>query len=61
MGNVAVVIWLTHIILSQAGHRLNRVQVWASKRLETLKAFFGEELQELVQFGVNKQTIIVGE
>lgn len=45
LGKVAV-IWLVHI-LSQADHRLNRVQAWASKRLETLKTFFGEELREL--------------
>ncbi len=29
------VIWLTHI-LSQADHRMNRVQEWASRRMETL-------------------------
>ena len=45
LGKVAV-IWLTHI-LSQADHRLNHVQAWVSKRLETLKTFFGEELREL--------------
>lgn len=45
LGNV-VVIWLTHI-LSQADHRLNHVQAWASKRLETLKTFVGEGLREL--------------
>ena len=45
LGNVAV-IWLTHI-LSQADHRLNHVQAWASKRLETLKTFVGEGLREL--------------
>ena len=45
LGNVAV-IWLTHI-LSQADHRLNYVQAWVSKRLETLKTFFDEELREL--------------
>nr|WP_242055546.1 DUF4277 domain-containing protein [Nostoc flagelliforme] len=45
LGSVAV-IWLAHI-LSQADHRLNHVQAWASKRLETLKTFFGEELREL--------------
>lgn len=45
LGSVAV-IWLAHI-LSQADHRLNHVQAWASKRLETLKTFFGEELGEL--------------
>ncbi|WP_375507041.1 transposase [uncultured Nostoc sp.] len=46
LGQVAV-IWLTHIILSQADHRLNHVQTWASKRLETLKTFVGEGLGEL--------------
>jgi transposase len=45
LGSVAI-IWLTHI-LSQADHRLNQVQAWASKRLETLKALTGEKLQEL--------------
>src|SRR5436309_7271692 len=30
------VIWLTHI-LSQADHRMNRVQEWARQRLETLR------------------------
>ena len=30
-------IWLTHI-LSQADHRMNRVQPWAERRLETLRA-----------------------
>ena len=39
-------IWLTHI-LSQADHRLNQVQGWALKRLETLKTFCGENLHEL--------------
>src|SRR5258708_5195031 len=29
-------IWLTHI-LSQADHRMNRVQPWAERRLETLR------------------------
>jgi transposase len=45
LGSVAV-IWLTHI-LSQADHRLNHVQGWASKRLETLKTLMGDSLQEL--------------
>lgn len=45
LGSIAV-IWLTYI-LSQADHRLNHVQGWVSKRLETLKKFFGEELREL--------------
>src|SRR5215472_3188819 len=30
------VVWLTHI-LSQADHRMNRVQEWATRRLETLR------------------------
>jgi transposase len=34
LGGVSV-IWLTHI-LSQADHRMNRVQEWASRRMETL-------------------------
>ncbi len=29
-------IWLTHL-LSEAGHRMNRVQPWAERRLETLR------------------------
>src|SRR5437016_10592126 len=29
-------IWLTHV-LSQADHRMNRVQPWAERRLETLR------------------------
>lgn len=45
LGSV-VVIWLAHI-LSQADHRLNHVQAWAGKRLETLKTFIGESLHEL--------------
>ncbi|BDA70062.1 unknown protein [Calothrix sp. PCC 7716] len=45
LGSVAI-IWLTHI-LSQADHRLNHVQGWVAKRLETLKAFAGEKLKEL--------------
>ncbi|MEH2390684.1 MAG: hypothetical protein V7K21_03085 [Nostoc sp.] len=45
LGNIAV-IWLAHI-LSQADHRLNQVQTWTSRRLETLKTFFGEDLGEL--------------
>src|SRR5712691_2743278 len=31
------VIWLTHV-LSQADHRMNHVQPWAERRLETLRA-----------------------
>src|SRR5205085_12139389 len=34
---VVTTIWLTHI-LSQADHRMNRVQPWAEHRLETLRA-----------------------
>src|ERR1700726_3907163 len=30
------VVWLTHI-LSQADHRMNRVQAWATRRLDTLR------------------------
>ena len=30
------VIWLAHV-LSQADHRMNRVQEWATRRLETLR------------------------
>jgi transposase len=45
LGQVAV-IWLTHI-LSQADHRLNHVQAWGDKRLETLKIFFGDSLRSL--------------
>ena len=45
LGSVAI-IWLTHI-LSLADHRLNHVQGWVAKRLETLKMFVGEKLGEL--------------
>jgi len=34
LGSIAIV-WLTHI-LSQADHRLNHVQGWVAKRIETL-------------------------
>jgi transposase len=34
---VVSVIWLTHV-LSQADHRMNQVQPWAERRLETLRA-----------------------
>src|SRR5207249_345461 len=34
--SVVTTIWLTHI-LSQADHRMNRVQPWAEGRLETLR------------------------
>ena len=36
LGQVTI-IWLTHV-LSQADHRMNRVQPWAARRLETLRA-----------------------
>lgn len=49
IGEVTV-IWLTHI-LSQADHRLNHVQAWADKRLETLKTFFGDCLEKSPQRG----------
>src|SRR5450755_4923149 len=35
LGEVSVV-WLAHI-LSQADHRMNRVQEWAMRRMETLR------------------------
>ena len=38
--------WMSHI-LSEADHRLNRVQDWASKRLETLRGSLGMELEAL--------------
>jgi transposase len=37
------VVWLAHI-LSQADHRMNRVQEWATRRLETLHACGTSEL-----------------
>src|SRR5260370_25460503 len=33
---MVTIIWLTHV-LSQADHRMNRVQPWAERRLETLR------------------------
>src|SRR2546425_7941225 len=33
---VVTTIWLTHL-LSQADHRMNRVQTWAERRLETVR------------------------
>ena len=41
-----VVVWLTHV-LSQGDHRLNQVQGWAARRLETLRACTGQPVQEL--------------
>jgi transposase len=40
------VVWLAHV-LSQADHRLNQVQPWAARRLETLRACTGQAVQEL--------------
>ena len=37
-------IWLTHV-LSQADHRMNRVQPWAERRLETLRGCSDASLQ----------------
>src|SRR2546421_9836245 len=37
-------IWLTHL-LSQADHRMNRVQPWAERRLETLRGCSDASLQ----------------
>lgn len=39
-------VWLTHI-LSQADHRLNHVQPWADKRLETLRGCIGPTVRAL--------------
>src|SRR2546430_1657835 len=41
---VVTTIWLTHI-LSQADHRMNRVQPWAERRLETLRGCSDASLQ----------------
>jgi hypothetical protein len=38
--------WLAHI-LSQADHRLNQVQDWASKRIQTLSGCLGSSVQGL--------------
>lgn len=38
--------WLAHI-LSEADHRLNQVQDWAAKRIETLRGCLGAELRAL--------------
>src|SRR6266571_6033441 len=37
-------IWLTHV-LSQADHRMNRVQPWVERRLETLRGCSAESLE----------------
>jgi len=41
---VVTTIWLTHL-LSQADHRMNRVQPWAERRLETLRGCSEESLE----------------
>ncbi|GAC1396364.1 MAG: hypothetical protein NVSMB65_15520 [Chloroflexota bacterium] len=38
------VVWLTHV-LAQGDHRLNQVQGWAARRLETLRACTGQPVQ----------------
>jgi len=38
------IIWLTHM-LSEADHRMNRVQPWAERRLETLRGCSAESLE----------------
>jgi transposase len=38
------IIWLTHV-LSEADHRMNRVQPWAERRLETLRGCSAESLE----------------
>ncbi|MDQ2831110.1 MAG: IS1634 family transposase [Chloroflexota bacterium] len=40
------VVWLAHI-LSRGDHRLNQVQPWAARRLETLRACTGQPIEEL--------------
>lgn len=45
LGWVAAV-WLTHI-LSQGDHRLNHVQLWVAKRLETLEGCTGQPVRAL--------------
>jgi transposase len=45
LGQVAIV-WLSHI-LSQADHRMNQVQSWAEKRIESLGILVGQEVRGL--------------
>ena len=45
LGWVAAV-WLSHI-LSQADHRMNQVQAWASERLVTLRICIGQVVRAL--------------
>src|SRR6476660_3681858 len=39
-------VWLSHV-LSQADHRLNQVQPWVERRLETLGACLGQAVRAL--------------
>src|SRR2546427_2912777 len=41
---MVTIIWLTHV-LSEADHRMNRVQPWAERRLETLRGCSDASLQ----------------
>jgi transposase len=49
--------WLTHI-LSQADHRLNHVQPWAARRLETLRSCFRQPVRPL-SFGDDRLGLIL--
>lgn len=45
-------VWLTHVLwnyvpASEADHRLSHVQLWAEKRLETLRQSIGQEVRAL--------------
>jgi len=40
------VVWLAHL-LSRGDHRLNQVQPWAARRLETLRACTGQPVEAL--------------
>jgi len=39
-------VWLAHIV-SEADHRLNHVQPWAAKLVETLRTCLGQAVGEL--------------
>jgi hypothetical protein len=43
LGDVTV-IWLAHL-LSQADHRMNHVQPWAQRRLQTIESLFGDAVR----------------
>lgn len=45
LGQVAIV-WLSHI-LSQADHRMNKVQSWAEQRIESLGVLVGQQVRAL--------------